>query len=261
MKARVRWTTPVIGALLCAGAGLSAGCSDDDDAGVCRDVERAEGALFGASPDAGRGEVSGVVALLAQLTSERAELCSGVLIAPNLVLTARHCLPGGKSADALVGASIREPEDVRAVTEVFADEDRDLAVAVLEAGRPGRAGPVPLPLALDEEIRVGQRVKLAGFGRDERGDFGERLFVDEPIADFDRELVVVDGGGETGACTGDSGGPLLLARDGELRVLGILSAGSASCTEIDVYQRVAPVGQWIERIVEQTAAQRSADGC
>lgn len=239
---------------------IAAGCADDDRADDgCRALEPARQALFGADPDAGGTDVSGVVALLTQVSAQFAELCSGTLIAPNLVLTARHCLPANKSADVFFGSSIDDADDVRPVTEVFANEDRDLAVAVLLPARGAGPQPTPLPLAFDDAVGVGETAKLAGFGRSERG-FGQLLFVDERIADFDDEFVLVDGEGKSGACTGDSGGPLLLERDGQLRVLGVLSGGSASCTELDVYQRVAPVERWLQLVIEQTEPQRNAAG-
>jgi secreted trypsin-like serine protease len=51
--------------------------------------------------------------------------------------------------------------------------------------------------------------------------------------------------GKTGACVGDSGGPLLgKTMDGRIEVLGLLEAGSASCTGEDFYTRLDRLKSW-----------------
>jgi hypothetical protein len=244
------------------GLGLLGGCGDDDERS-CRGIERNESALFGAGVDAGSPQADGVVALLAQTGARSAELCSGAVIASNVVLTARHCakpLPG-RNARVLFGPSLQDPTRAVAIVDFIVDEERDIALAVLDSGSVLREPPTVLPLALRAEISVGDRATLAGFGLDEDGNFGERRFVDEPIVDLDDELVVVDGAGASGACTGDSGGPLLLRTAlGELRVAGVLSVGSASCNAIDVYQRVAPVADWLSEQLDRLALELEAFG-
>lgn len=56
---------------------------------------------------------------------------------------------------------------------------------------------------------------------------------------------MVHGHGNSGACSGDSGGPLL-ARDehGRVRVVGLLDAGHASCVEDDRYTRTDVLASW-----------------
>jgi hypothetical protein len=149
------------------------------------------------------------------------------------------------------------------IAELIVHGERDLALAVLAPGAVAKAPLTVLPLAFEDEVRVGDRATLAGFGLDENGDVGERRFVEETIVEVDDELVVVHGEGESGACTGDSGGPLLLrTASGELRVAGVLSVGSASCVEIDVYQRIGPVADWLHEQLDRVAREPlERDGC
>jgi secreted trypsin-like serine protease len=66
------------------------------------------------------------------------------------------------------------------------------------------------------------------------------------IVSLDATSLRVDGGGLTGACGGDSGGPLLARRqDGSFEVLGILSVGSRTCRGIDVHLRVDTQLRWL----------------
>jgi hypothetical protein len=66
----------------------------------------------------------------------------------------------------------------------------------------------------------------------------------------DPSSVTVDGFGVSGACNGDSGGPLLVrAPDGRLVVAGVLTSGSASCRDEDTYVRVDAVVSWIQETI------------
>ncbi len=100
----------------------------------------------------------------------------------------------------------------------------------------------------------GREVVLAGLGRTERGSTGQLLFVHEPVLAVSATTLDVDGAGRTGACVGDSGGPLLgIADDAHWQTLGVLSRGSADCRHVDRYERVDTLLPWI--------TQTMRDGC
>ncbi len=75
----------------------------------------------------------------------------------------------------------------------------------------------------------------------------------ERVTSVEESFIITDGAGVSGACNGDSGGPLL-TRDasGELQLAGVLSGGSASCTGVDEYVRADAIADWATARIEAT---------
>lgn len=196
--------------------------------------------------------------------------CTAVVVSPGVALTARHCLDhdgngswDGAALDATVvgesGALLGAVDDVALHAE--------LDVAVLHAGSLATAHPAitPLPLLAQglDATWVGGIVELAGYGVSEHEEPATLRFVTEAIADVTADHVVVDGHGTSGACAGDSGGPLLaLAPSGEVRVLGVLDDGPASCVGRDRYTRADRLRGWAPlTALAFEAPPPEADGC
>jgi hypothetical protein len=247
-------------------------------------------ALFGAgcvrqaaSPDAAglraleAESISGVVAIAATMgeNPSHVTLCSGALVAPNLVLTARHCVSRAVTAtpscDArgrshnghhlaedvdpssiaiYTGAHVRPDVDAPAghavrtlhpTGQVLCDAD----VAFLVLDRP-IAGATVLSLRMHRPVETGDFIVPVGFGGGIENVVGTKVararstvLATGPTANSATGAVLGPREFEVdrATCRGDSGGPAIDVMSGE--IVGVVSrGGSCSANGNHVYTRV-----------------------
>lgn len=258
------WIVRSSAVALAAVTAVGCASSDDDGIGATQDVETnvllgTDTSIFGGARDDDDAALPSVVAL--KIGSGRSfELCSGTLVAPNVILTARHCVANslttsvscnenGRSTNGAHLAGDQEPSNVavyvgaspkfegaanargKAIVAPKVNHfcDSDIALVVLDRAV---AGVEPVPVRLHAGVAAKETVRSVGYGQnDKRIPTGTRL----------RKAgveVLARGKGvspsrtalgphefEVGRsiCQGDSGGPAISENTGA--VVGVVSRG------------------------------------
>lgn len=176
------------------------------------------------------------------IVGSRGNSCSGVALAPNLVLTVAHCVPPGAEYRIVEFDAAHHPE-LKQVTSVARHPSFKLEtmlahratadVALLKVAAPLAAPAVPAPLAARTTFAVGERFTVVGYGLSVRGDGktggtvrAANLVATGRPGTLQVRLVDPATGGERpglGACTGDSGAPAFEEKDGTAAVVGLVS--------------------------------------
>lgn len=211
----------------------------------------------------------------------RVSSCTATLIAPNLLLTARHCIAPGDNGNVICGrAGLGSPvdgesavftndaipshssvfyrgADVRVPSEGTDTCGYDVALVILASNVSSVVATPAIP-RIDRIAEPGELYTAIGYGLDADGESNEGrmsrtdLEVRCTAGACGREFQVVPNEfmGETGVCSGDSGGPAL---DAEGKVMGVVSRGSDPC-ETPIYGSVASFRDFIVETAFDAAA-------
>lgn len=239
-------------------------------------------------------------------------ICTGTLIAPNIVLSAAHCAPEkasnskiifGTDVDFILNARELDvkQEYMLSVTdfkvstkwdpnnETIEIDTGDIAVFKFKGNLP--AGYKPAVFLKDESLlKIGNMVTVAGYGVDDVDtskqinpkkykDLEDAIAMGEVYCEDDLQgrhekcyKVEMTGDGilrqteapiafiheteirlnetKAGTCSGDSGGPAYIKKDGEYFFFGVTSRGSALCDEVGVYTNALYYLPWINETIK-----------
>jgi hypothetical protein len=237
------------------------------------DLERKHEAIAGGSVDRVHTNVFAFVTLGEGGT----ELCSASLIAPNLLLTAQHCVaqtstevvrcdstrfgPPTPAESVLVALDTRLTSRTRwyGVSELRLPPGNgelcgyDIALAILANNFPA-AMATPLVPRIDVSARAAEVYAAVGYGLDLDSGSGTRrnrtgLLVSCSGTACGPIVTNSEWGGQEAVCPGDSGGPALDAAE---RVIGVASRGSEGC-RTPIYSSVSSFGEWIRDTARDAA--------
>jgi len=191
--------------------------------------------------------------------------CTATLIAPDLVVTARHCITDVAAGEIGFGLGMYPTSPVAHFDTigVFPNPQVDAALVRLAQDVTGSNLHVtPLAVnqvAVDSSI-VGQAAQAGGYGDTYNTSKTGRWFATVYVAQVASTEIVVDGRGQQGICYGDSGSGLVrLDANGDPVVLAVESWGDASCVDIDHMTRLDIVyNDWIAPTI---AGQDPPDPC
>lgn len=209
-------------------------------------------------------------------------MCTGALVAPQVVLTAAHC--GGSISRIAVGAQVMPwlSPDARVIAvrrsvvhpryRAYPYSENDINIVILDA--PALVPPVPI--ATTAEIGAASALELVGFGYNDPNKpvgFGTKrrvtldippLVKTDPAADFSAlearygfhsDYEFVGGRKALGkdSCNGDSGGPAYISVGGGFRLAGLTSRATAeavnNCGDGGNYVQPIYFREWIDATV------------
>ncbi|HYX39995.1 MAG TPA: trypsin-like serine protease [Oligoflexus sp.] len=155
--------------------------------------------------------------------------CTGTIVARDLISTAAHCIENVlQDPYALFGVDFGGNDrkviaiESYSVNQAYSGPQNDLALLKLAKNIPAGYAPVKL-LPASMPLNPGDAVRQAGYGTDNEDSFGTLRTVNSFYVGRSPGGALRVENGRKAACSGDSGGPLFVQKNGQWYTAGILS--------------------------------------
>lgn len=160
----------------------------------------------------------------------RAGSCTGVVIQKQAVMTASHCIKNTESVSVIGEMGTILTEKIEKLGPGTVGDAHDLAILILSLSPSARAYPI------GAHISVGETVHLVGYGCGTFGAVASQgvkrsgtnvIFrVDKYLEVLTPDVLlprrkILGPNNRAGSCSGDSGGPMFVERQGRLELVGI----------------------------------------
>ena len=201
------------------------------------------------------------VVMVLSRSGKQAGFCSGVVLTRTIILTAAHCVSNPSDTRAYIpGQPLLALRRVVKHPDFHADaprtRSRSIDLALIETADPLPAEFTAPAFADALRYEIGTSFEIAGFGVAREGDAKSsgtlrtgRVSLRAPLSSV--LLWLESPQHETGACTGDSGGPIFTA-DGKLAAIVAFAEGEGArhCGKLTQAVLVAPQRAWIEGVIQ-----------